>query len=117
MTHTNKELAELWKNDAKRREFLKTYRDWGVWITTPELGLTYYRYDLPEGSKILAMEYRREIACRYGNEEKYQTLNHFYLWTEELFVPHFASESEITDRLKRLKVDIQKELRAGADAK
>ena len=117
MEQRNKELVELWKNDDRRREFLKNYKEWGVWITTPELGLTYYKYELPEGSKILAMEYQRENSYLVGDEGKYQTVTTYYLWTGELFVPHFSNESSIVDCLKRLKVDMHKELRAGAEAK
>ena len=114
MERTNKELVELWKNDAKRKEFLKNYREWGVWITTPELGLTYYKYELPEGGKILAMEYQRENTYRMGGDGKYQTITLYYLWTGELFVPNTSNEYSITDVLKRLKVAMQKEFRAGA---
>jgi hypothetical protein len=112
MEQGNKALVELWKNDDRRREFLKNYRAWSVWITTPELGLTYYRYDLPEGSKILAMEYQNENSYRHSDENEYQTITHYYLWTDRLFTPHFSSENEIVECLKKLKVGMQKELRA-----
>ncbi len=57
---TNVELIRLWANDEKRRAFLANYKEWGVWLNITELGLVYYKYDLPKGHCILAMEYKRE---------------------------------------------------------
>jgi len=112
------ELVKLWGNDDKRKEFLKDYKAWGVWITVPELGLTYYKYELPDGGRILAMEYIRENSSRYRSpdEGEYQVCTHYYLWDGEYFIPRFSCESEIIERLKRLKVSMQAEIRTGADA-
>jgi hypothetical protein len=58
---------QLWANTDKRREFIRNYSEWGVWLTVPELGLTCYKYDLPDGGRILAMEYQHE--SHYSGEE------------------------------------------------
>ena len=116
MEWTKNELVKLWANTDKRREFIKHYKAWGVWLTVPELGQTYYRYDLPDGSgRILAMEYRRENHYQFAGEEKIQTITVYYLWDGEYFAPNSASEYTLTDRLKTLKTALQKELRAETD--
>jgi len=112
MQHTNRELVKLWGNGEKRREFLTNYKDWGVWLTVPELGQTYYKYELPESGRILAMEYRRNNPYPLADEEKVQTITIYYLWDGEHFIPNSASEYTITDRLKNLKTTMQKEIRA-----
>jgi len=115
MELTQKELVQLWANNDKRREFLKHYKKWGVWLTVSELGLTYYKYELPETGSILAMEYQREnIYPQYSNGEKIQTITVYYLWDGEYFIPNPAGEFAIVDRLKNLKTAMQKELRANS---
>ena len=112
MQKTKKELVALWMNGDKRKEFAKNYKEWGVWLTVPELGLTYYRYDLPDGARILAMEYTRINPYPASGDGKLQTITVYYLWEGEHFIPSSASEYFITDRLKNLKVTLQNELRA-----
>ena len=114
MQSTNQELVRLWANADKRSEFLATHKKWGVWLTIPELGLIYYRYELPKGDRILAMEYQRKNSYPRTDEEVLQTVTVYYLWEGELFTPNPASVSYITNRLKELKVEIQKELRTEA---
>jgi hypothetical protein len=113
MQWTKEELVQLWANNDKRREFAQNYKQWGVWLAVPELGQTFYRYDLPDGSgKILAMEYRRENHYPLAGESKVQTVALYYLWDGAHFVPNPVSEYTIADRLKNLKAALQKELRS-----
>jgi len=112
MQWTKEELVKLWANSDKRREFLKNYKDWGVWLTVPELGLTYYQYALSDGDKILVMEYKRQNPYPISGEETLHTVALYYLWDGEHFIPNSTSEWEITDRLKKLKAKMQKELRS-----
>jgi hypothetical protein len=113
MQHTKKELVQLWANNDKRREFIKNYKDWGVWLTVPELGQTYYKYELPDGSgRFLAMEYRRENYYQLAGEGQLQTITIYYLWDGEHFIPNSASDYVLADRLKNLKTSMQKELRS-----
>jgi hypothetical protein len=111
MQHTKNELIKLWGNNDKRREFFKNYRTWGVWLTVSELGQTYYQYVLPDSTKILAMEYIRENYYPHSDEDKLQTITVYYLWDGEHFIPNAISEFSIADKLKTLKLELQKELR------
>ena len=114
MQWTKTELVKLWTNNDKRREFLKNYEAWGVWLTVPELGLTYYQYALPDesGIRLLAMAYQRPNPYPRNGEDSLQTAVIYYVWEGERFIPSPASEWEITDRLKKLKAQMQSELRA-----
>ena len=108
---TNQELLMLWANDQKRREFVQNYNAWGVWFTQPELDLTFYKYDLPGGGRLIAMEYPREpYASEKHNGSGEAVTNHkFYLQHGKYFNPSAASDYEIADRLKDLKVNLSKE--------
>ena len=97
-----RELAQRWGNNGKRREFLHSYSEWGVWITVPELGLTYYKYELPDSSRLLAMEYQRENSYPFYGEDGVKTLTTYFLWDGEYFSPNAASERTIIERLKTI---------------
>lgn len=45
------------KNDKARREFLESYKKWGVWLNIPELDLTVYRYNFKNGDSLLVVSY------------------------------------------------------------
>ena len=102
---TDQELLTLWANDQKRREFVKNYNVWGEWFTQPELDLTFYKYDLPGGGRLIAMEYLREPYAneRQNGSEEAVTNHKFYLQRGQHFNPSAASEYEIADRLKDIK--------------
>ena len=135
---TNQELIKMWSNDQKRRAFIASYKAWGLWFSQPELGLSYYKYDLPEGGgRIIAMEYfrapypleRMEQYARPSNGGNTRTSNSaidsaisttkkndavlckvFYLQTGDYFSPSAVSDSVIAEHLKQLKGKLTKEL-------
>lgn len=50
------ELPRL-KNDNERQSFLMNYKDWGVWYKDEHIGATYYKYDFPDGTRLIAETY------------------------------------------------------------
>jgi hypothetical protein len=54
---TDEQIVKLWKSDSTRKAWLNAYRCWGVWLRTPELRLTYYKYDLSDGQRIIVCEH------------------------------------------------------------
>ncbi len=114
---TNNEPVRLWANDEKRRAFLADYKEWGVWLNITELGLVYYKYDLPKGHRILAMEYQRKDPYSPGSGAPLQTVVLYYLWEDgDRFAPIPAGESYLADWLKHLKWELKRELQAQPDA-
>jgi len=104
-------LINLWSNNDKRRAFLKSYEEWGVWLTVPELGLTYYQYALPNnGGRILAMSYQSPNPYRQHDGKELHTSVLYYFWDGEHFIPSPAGEWEITNRLKVQKALLEAEL-------
>ena len=108
---TTQELLTLWANDQKRREFVQNFKIWDVWFTQPELDLTFYKYDLPGGGRLIAMEYLKEPYSREeANGEVDFVVNHkFYLQKGKYFNPSAASDFEIAERLKEIKATLQAE--------
>ena len=111
--HTEQELLKLWANDEKRREFIKNYKEWGIWFTVPVLDLTFFKYDLPGGSMVIAMEYLREPYLserNNGNGESFASAK-FYLQRGKHFNPFSSSDHEMAGWLKDLKESLSKEQR------
>lgn len=44
-------------NESKRKNILAAWRSWGIWHKAPEIGLSVYRLDLPDGSFFTASWY------------------------------------------------------------
>ena len=111
---TNQELVKLWTNDQKRKSFINDYKAWGVWITQPELDLTYYKYDLPGGGRIIAMEYLRSLfpSEKPAGNNKAVVCKSLYLQTGDYFNPSAVSDYTIAEHLKNLKAKLLKETAA-----
>ena len=107
---TNNELAKLWSNNEKRRAFIQNFKAWGVWFTQPELDLTFYKYDLPGGSRIIAMEYLRDFYPYERPEDgrKYAVNHLLYLQHGKYFSPTTVSEHVLAGRLMDLKEKLMK---------
>jgi len=66
-------------NGDKRQEFLDAYHSWGVWLTTPELDLTYYRCALSNGSCVIAMEHKTRIYHGYRDGYKFEVSVRYFI--------------------------------------
>lgn len=113
---TNQEHVKLWSNDEKRWAFVQDFKVWGVWFIQPELGLTFYKYDLPDDSRIIAMEYQREPYYGEkpdGNGETV-TASKRYLQCGKYFIPSPTNDYRIADHLKDIKARLMKELKDNA---
>jgi hypothetical protein len=57
---------DKWNTEEKRRTFLQRYTDWGLWFYSEELEVRYYKYDLPDGARIVVREYQGRNYRRPG---------------------------------------------------
>jgi len=103
MKYSNEELKKLWTNHEKRRAFIEMYKDWGVYITVPELNLTFYKYDLPDGAKLVVMEHMQKTHAPGKGKDPWYIRAKVYLQKEEYFMPHSSSDYEVCNYLKELK--------------
>lgn len=56
----------IFHNTEERREWLENYKDWGVWYTDSRIGVTYYKYEFPDATILIAEEYKSDYS-KYGN--------------------------------------------------
>ena len=111
---TNQQLVKLLANDQKRRAFVNNYKAWGLWFSQPELDLTYYKYDLPSGGRIIAMEYLRAPfpSEKPAGDNTAVVCKSLYLQTGDYFSPTAVSDYTVAEHLKNLKATLAKELAA-----
>lgn len=58
----------LMKNNDQRKKWLKNYKEWGLWYRDEHIDVNYYKYDFPDGSRLIVEEYlQRE---NYWSKEK-----------------------------------------------
>lgn len=51
------ELPVLRNND-QRKEWLRNYKDWGLWYEDENIGVKYYKYDFANGARLIAEVYQ-----------------------------------------------------------
>lgn len=93
------------ENNVERHRFLENYREWGVWQTLPDLGLTFYRHKVDD-YYIVAMEYRWEIPF---SDDGRQAGVYFYRWKDgRPFVPNRVSENTLVYWLREKRKEAKK---------
>ena len=50
------------RNNDQRKEWLRNYKDWGLWYTDEHIGVRYYKYDFANGARLIAEEYGRDTV-------------------------------------------------------
>lgn len=50
----------LMKNNDQRKEWLRNYKEWGLWYTDEHIGARYYKYDFENGTRLIVEEYDPE---------------------------------------------------------
>lgn len=53
---SNSTLSEM-KNNDQRKEWLRAYKDWGLWYEDKNIGVKYYKYDFQNGARLIVEEY------------------------------------------------------------
>lgn len=62
------ELPTL-KNNDQRKEWLANYKVWGLWYRDENIDVNYYKYDFPDGSRLVVAEYPQRHVYWSGEKE------------------------------------------------
>lgn len=57
----------LFKNNDQRKEWLRNYKDWGLWYEDSHIGVKYYKYQFDNGAALVAEVYHQP-ATRHTKE-------------------------------------------------
>ncbi len=101
------------KNADQRKEWLRNYKEWGLWYTDEHIGARYYKYDFENGTRLIVEEYDPEPVYNsvwVPNEPYYMHLvggpepernNGIPKWTyHSKYNKHPNSETELVEFLK-----------------
>ena len=101
------------KNNDQRKEWLRKYKEWGLWYTDEHIGARYYKYDFENGTRLIVEEYDPELVHNspwIPNEPYYMHLvggpepernNGIPKWTYHLKYNKYPnSETELVEFLK-----------------
>lgn len=48
----------VFKNNDQRKNWLRAYKDWGLWYRDDNIGVEYYKYDFKDGARLIAEVYQ-----------------------------------------------------------
>ena len=70
MENMNAKALPVLKNNDQRQEWLKDYKAWGLWYRDENIDVNYYKYDFPDGSRLIVAEYpQREQWWSMGRRD------------------------------------------------
>lgn len=111
----SKPLRDL-RNKKEREAFLTDYANWGVWKEFPELKVQFYKYDFPNGTRIVVQTYvHPPISYLSYHQEEYTVAEYSLILSKNddykgsfgqefsFYRPNGASKSEIIDYLTKKK--------------
>lgn len=106
------ELPHL-KNNDQRKEWLRSYQEWGLWYEDEHIGAKFYKYDFENGARLIAETYLSETYCgdEYeacylhlvgGPEPPKEKYGHGRWTRHGRYSKHPDSESELVEFLKHI---------------
>lgn len=97
------------KNNDQRKEWLSDYKAWGMWYRDEHIDVNYYKYDFPDGSRLVVAEYPQRIMEWSHQKEDFHCFHLLeknkkaYNTTYEKSYVHFPdSETYLVEFLKNL---------------
>ncbi len=88
------------KNADQRKEWLKNYKDWGLWYRDENIDVNYYKFDFFDGSRLIVAEYpQRRLPYESKINDKF-----FYhlLENDEKYESYPDCETNIVEFLKNM---------------
>ncbi len=106
--HDQPELPVL-KNNDQRKEWLGNYKAWGIWYRDENIDVNYYKFDFPDGSRLIVAEYpqrycywngkRKDESCYHLLEKNKQGYMNNY---DEVYRNATDSETYLVEFLKKI---------------
>lgn len=100
------------KNNDQRAEWLRNYKSWGEWYQDDNINARYYKYDFPDGSRVVVVEYlcKRYRAKKEDPDSEWGS-GHYHLihssdestyYCNYTYNPYDSSLTEIVEHLKKV---------------
>ena len=92
--------------ECKRKNILASWRSWGIWHKAPEIGLSVYRLDLPDGSFFTASWYEGDDLYAGGSTHNVNRPRFNHCDKGGKLKAGSKAESLLTDKLKELRKEL-----------
>lgn len=102
---TGKDILAL-TNESKRKAVLADWQNWGIWHKAPEIGLSVYRLDLPDGSFFTASWYEGDDFFPGGGTHNVNRPRFNLCDKDGKLKAGSKAESLLTDKLKELRKEM-----------
>lgn len=102
---TGKDILAL-TNESKRKAVLADWQNWGIWHRAPEIGLSVYRLDLPDGSFFTASWYEGDDFFPGGGTHNVNRPRYNFDGKGDKLKAGSVAESQLTDKLKELRKEL-----------
>lgn len=93
-------------NESKRKAILAAWRSWGIWHKAPEIGLSVYRLDLPDGSFFTASWYAGDDFYPAGGDYNANRPRYNLGGANGDLKAGAVAESVLTDKLMKLRKEL-----------
>ena len=93
-------------NESKRKAVLADWQHWGIWHKAPEIGLSVYRLDLPDGSFFTASWYAGDDFFPGGGTHNVNRPRVKLCDKGGKLKSGSKAESLLTDKLKELRKEL-----------
>lgn len=105
---TKRDILAL-TNESKRKNILADWRSWGIWHKAPEIGLSVYRLDLPDGSFFTASWYEGDDFFPGGGTHNVNRPRYNFGDADGKLKAGSVAESVLTDKLKELRKEMMRD--------
>ena len=102
---TKRDILAL-TNESMRKNILAAWRSWGIWHKAPEIGLSVYRLDLPDGSFFTASWYEGDDFFPGGGTHNVNRSRFNLCDKGGKLKAGSKAESLLTDKLKELRKEM-----------
>ena len=93
-------------NESKRKAVLSGWQNWGIWHKAPEIGLSVYRLDLPDGSFFTASWYEGDDFFPGGSMGNVNRPRFNLCGKGGKLKSGSKAESLLTDKLKEMRKEL-----------
>lgn len=105
---TGKDILAL-TNESKRKAVLADWQNWSIWHKAPEIGLSVYRLDLPDGSFFTASWYEGDDFFPGGSMDNVNRPRFNLCNKGGKLKAGSKAESPLMDKLKELRKEMMRD--------
>lgn len=104
------ELPAL-KNNDERKQWLREYKNWGLWYRDGNIDVNYYKFDFPDGSRLVVAEYPQRLGywkAERSDEHYFHLLEKNKMGYEKRYDEQYRQQTDSETYLVEFLKNVQK---------